>query len=56
MRVLGVLLAIAAGLMAQPAFDSQNLLDGFLKQRGVFYDYTIQDLQKELEVQKKLGF
>ena len=32
MRALGVLLATAAGLMAQPAFDSQKLLDGFLKQ------------------------
>ena len=32
MRVLGLLLITAAGLMAQPAFDSQKLLDDFLKQ------------------------
>jgi predicted HTH domain antitoxin len=31
-------------------------LDGFLKQRGIFYDYTIEDLREELEIQKKLGF
>jgi len=30
-------------------------LDGFLKQRGVFYEYTIEDLERELEAQRKLG-
>ena len=31
-------------------------LDGFLKQREVWLEYTMDDLRKELEVQKKLGF
>ena len=31
-------------------------LDGFLKQREVWLDYTMDDLRKELEAQKKLGF
>ncbi|HZD47955.1 MAG TPA: UPF0175 family protein [Silvibacterium sp.] len=31
-------------------------LDGFLKQREVWLDYTMDDLRKELEVQRKLGF
>jgi predicted HTH domain antitoxin len=30
-------------------------LDGFLKQRGVFYEYTMEDLKRELETQRKLG-
>ena len=29
-------------------------LDGFLKRREVFYDYTIDDLQKEVEVGQQL--
>ena len=31
-------------------------LDGFLKQREVYYNYTIEDLRAELETQRKLGF
>jgi predicted HTH domain antitoxin len=31
-------------------------LDGFLKQREVWLDYTMDDVRKELEVQRKLGF
>jgi len=30
-------------------------LDGFLKDRGVWLDYTIDDLHLELEAQRKLG-
>jgi predicted HTH domain antitoxin len=30
-------------------------LDGFLKDRGVWLDYTIDDLHPELEAQRKLG-
>jgi len=30
-------------------------LDGFLKQRGVWLDYSMDDLRKELEVHRKLG-
>lgn len=30
-------------------------LDGFLKDRGVWLDYTIEDLHQELEAQRKLG-
>ena len=33
---------------------SRYQLDGFLKARGVFYDYTIEDLKRENEVAKKL--
>ena len=30
-------------------------LDGFLKQREVWLDYSMDDLRQELEVQRKLG-
>jgi predicted HTH domain antitoxin len=30
-------------------------LDGFLKDRGVWLDYTLDDLRQELEAQRKLG-
>lgn len=30
-------------------------LDGFLKQREVWLDYSMEDLQRELESQRKLG-
>jgi hypothetical protein len=33
---------------------SRHELDGFLKARGVFYDYTIEDLHREGEVAEKL--
>ena len=33
---------------------SRYELDGFLKARGVFYDYTIEDLKRESEVAEKL--
>jgi predicted transcriptional regulator len=32
---------------------SRHQLDGFLKARGVFYDYTIEDLKRENETAKK---
>jgi hypothetical protein len=31
-------------------------LDGFLKQREVWLEYTIDDLHKDLDVQRRLGF
>jgi len=31
-------------------------LDGFLKGREVWLEYSMDDLRKELEVQRKLGF
>jgi predicted HTH domain antitoxin len=33
---------------------SRYQLDGFLKARGVFYDYTIEDLKRENDVAKRL--
>src|SRR5712692_1635353 len=33
---------------------SRYELDGFLKARGVFYDYTLEDLKRENEVAEKL--
>jgi predicted HTH domain antitoxin len=30
-------------------------LDGFLKQREVWLEYTVEDLQRELDVHKQLG-
>jgi predicted HTH domain antitoxin len=33
---------------------SRHELDAFLKARGVFYDYTIEDLKRENEVAEKL--
>jgi predicted HTH domain antitoxin len=30
-------------------------LDGFLKERGVWLDYTMADLEQELQEQRKLG-
>jgi len=31
-------------------------LDGFLKEREVWLEYTMDDLRREVEVQRKLGF
>lgn len=31
-------------------------LDGFLKQREIWLEYSLIDLEKDLEVQRKLGF
>jgi predicted HTH domain antitoxin len=31
-------------------------LDGFLKQRGVWYDYSLDELHNELAIQKNLRF
>ncbi|HTW72149.1 MAG TPA: UPF0175 family protein [Acetobacteraceae bacterium] len=31
-------------------------LDGFLKERGIFHDYTMADLQRDQETLDRLGF
>ena len=31
-------------------------LDGFLKERGVFEPYTLEDVQREVETLERLGF
>lgn len=42
-------------LATLPGMD-RYALDGFLKQREVWLDYTINDLHKSLDEQRKLGF
>jgi predicted HTH domain antitoxin len=41
--------------LAQALGMDRYQLDGFLKQRGVWLDYTMDDLHQELEAQRKLG-
>jgi predicted HTH domain antitoxin len=41
--------------LAQALGMDRYQLDGFLKQRGVWLDYTMDDLRQELEAQRKLG-
>ena len=36
-------------------FESRYLLDGFLKAHDVYEDYTMQDLEQELEGLRRLG-
>lgn len=36
-------------------FETRYELDGFLKDRGVFHDYTAADLERERETLKQLG-
>ena len=36
-------------------FESRYELDGFLKQRGVWLDYTWQDLEQDRETHQRLG-
>jgi len=36
-------------------FETRYQLDGFLKAHGVYEDYTLQDLEKELEGLRRLG-
>ncbi len=35
---------------------SRYELDGFLKQRGIFHDYTLADLERDQETLDRLGF
>ena len=37
-------------------FDSRDQLDGFLKAHGVFEPYTVDDLDREREDLRRLGF
>ncbi|MEO8883229.1 MAG: UPF0175 family protein [Devosia sp.] len=37
-------------------FATRYELDGFLKERGVFHDYTLDDLRREQETLDRLGF
>ena len=36
-------------------FETGHQLDGFLKDRGVYENYTMQDLEQELEGLRRLG-
>jgi hypothetical protein len=37
-------------------FGTRYRLDGFLKSHGVYEDYTMEDLEQELEGLRQLGF
>ena len=37
-------------------FPTRYELDGFLKARGILYDYTLADLERERESLTRLGF
>jgi hypothetical protein len=37
-------------------FETRYDLDGFLKEHGVFVNYTIDDLHREIHTLEKLGF
>lgn len=37
-------------------FEVLNEVDGFLKAHGVFEDYTLEELDREVEAMKRLGF
>jgi len=37
-------------------FGTRYQLDGFLKSRGVFMNYTMEDLEREREDLRRLGF
>ena len=36
-------------------FETRYELDGFLKERGVFHAYTMEDLRRERETLDRLG-
>ncbi len=44
-----------AELRRMLGFATRYELDGFLKARGVFLDYTLQDLRREREILDHLG-
>jgi len=44
-----------AQLRRMLGFASRYELDGFLKERGVFLDYTLEDLRREQETLDRLG-
>jgi hypothetical protein len=37
-------------------YTTRYQLDGFLKDHGVFYDYTMEDFEREQETLSRLGF
>lgn len=37
-------------------FPTRDLLDGFLKQHGIFLDYSLSDLEQERQTLDRLGF
>lgn len=45
-----------AELRRMLGFATRYELDGFLKERGLFLDYTLQDLRRERETLDRLGF
>jgi hypothetical protein len=57
-----VLEAYRAGRLSSPelgdmlGLESRYEVDGFLKEHGVYEDYTMADLQRERESLKQLGF
>jgi len=46
----------SAELRRMLGFSTRYELDGFLKDRGVLYQYTIEDLEREREGLRRLGF
>ena len=44
-----------AQLRRMLGFETRYELDGFLKDRGVFHDYTLDDLRREQETLDRLG-
>jgi hypothetical protein len=37
-------------------FETRAALDGFLKAHGVYFDYTLEDLERDREDLSRLGF
>ena len=44
-----------AQLRRMLGFETRYELDGFLKARGIFLDYTLEDLKRERETLDRLG-
>jgi hypothetical protein len=38
-----------------PGFETRHEIDGFLKAHGIFDEYTLQDLERELDGLKRRG-
>ena len=44
-----------AQLRRMLGFETRYELDGFLKERGIFHQYTLEDLRREQETLDRLG-
>ena len=44
-----------AQLRKMLGFRTVNQIDGFLKERGVFHEYTVEDLERDRETLNRLG-